>query len=83
MSEDCSWARFRMRWPTRPMSAWASAPPRSTPRSTEAPTRRIESAAAISVLEGTTSVRTAAPPNPWRSTRVTRAPSFAATMAAS
>ena len=41
------------------------------------------SATAINALLGTTSVRTAEPPRPWRSTKVTSAPSWRATSAAS
>ena len=43
----------------------------------------IHSAVAMRVLDGTTSVSTAAPPSPWRSTTVTSAPSRRATSAAS
>jgi len=41
------------------------------------------SAVAMSVFDGTTSVMTAEPPTPARSTRVTSAPSWAAERAAS
>ena len=43
----------------------------------------ITSAVAIRVLDGTTSVSTAAPPSPLRSISVTAPPNWAATNAAS
>ncbi len=60
-------------------SSW----PKRTPNAVEALTRRIASAVAMSVFDGTTSVSTAEPPTPFSSTMVTSAPAWAATSAAS
>ena len=53
------------------------------PRAEASCSAAIMSAVAISVLDGTQSVSTQAPPSPSRSTTVTSAPSCAATRAAS
>ena len=56
---------------------------KSMPSSADSDTSVISSAVAMSVLDGTQSVRTAEPPTPSVSTTVTSAPSWAATWAAS
>ena len=53
------------------------------PRLAEPRSRTIVSEVAMSVFDGTQSVSTQAPPSPSESTTVTRAPSWAATRAAS
>ena len=89
MSRDWAAASARMRRFTAVSSAtesetsspsWSS---RCTPRSEAVSNWLMKSAVEMSVLEGTQSVSTAAPPTPSRSTTVTVAPRWAATSAAS
>ncbi len=54
-----------------------------TPRSPADAIASVASAVAMRVFDGTTSVSTAAPPTPTRSTSVTSAPSWAPASAAS
>ena len=84
MSADWATARPLTRRLTfaRSSPTAASSPP-SSPRTAESRTEVMAPAAAISVLDGTQSVSTLAPPMPSRSTTVTSAPSCAATSAAS
>ena len=89
MSADWSAASCLTRALTRARStdSWVAGSPawseNSTPSSAAPPMSAISSAVAIRVLLGTQSVSTAEPPMPSESTIVTRAPSWAATSAAS
>ena len=84
ISPDCSLARSSKRWLTTEKSVTAESSPSTwTPKVSACFTRRTASAVAIKVFDGTTSVSTAEPPMPARSTTVTLAPSWAAPMAAS
>ena len=89
MSADWSAASCLTRALTRARSTASdvvASPSRSVktiPSSAEPAISVIRSEVAISVLLGTQSVSTAEPPSPSESTTVTRAPSWAATRAAS
>ncbi len=90
MSADCARASSTTRWLTTARSArnWRRAVPSSSaadlmPSSAARSAMVIHSAVAIRVLDGTTSVSTAAPPSPCRSTSVTSAPARRAASAAS
>ena len=87
MSRDCFSASLITRWSTTSMSARrapaSSSPSAPMPSSPACSVSVIHSAVAMSVLDGTTSVSTAEPPIPCRSTTCTSAPSWRATSAAS
>ena len=78
MSADCARASSRTRRLTRPrltlIACWTVPPPMGSPSSLADCIEVITSAVAMSVLDGTQSVSTAAPPSPSRSMRVTSPP---------
>ena len=87
MSADWARARSVIRWYSRAALTVAvlamEGPPVAMPSPADRLSRVIALDVSMSVLEGTQSVSTQAPPGPSESTRVTSAPSCAATRAAS
>ena len=82
MSADWARARSVIRWYSR-AALTVAGPPVAMPSPADRLSRVIALDVSMSVLEGTQSVSTQAPPGPSESTRVTSAPSCAATRAAS